>query len=143
VANDTPAPITSISFTWSGDMAQNQFMNCQFGGGESGTCSVTSSGGGTGSGTNKYTLCPGQSNCNSSQSGSFQIGATGMFSWSAFGPVASGDKFDISFASWANGDTQSPTVTPEPSSMLLYGTGLLLVGGILRRRMTQSVPAVA
>jgi PEP-CTERM motif len=134
VHNDTPNPVTSISFIWSGEMAQNQFMNCQFGGGESGSCTVTSSGGGIGSGTSQYTLCPGQSNCDSSQSGSFLIGATGKFSWSGFGPVASGGNFDISFASWANGDFQSPTVTPEPASMVLFGTGLFAIGGILRRR---------
>jgi hypothetical protein len=132
VHNDTPNTVTSISFTWSGDMAQNQTMNCQFGGGESGTCSVTSGGGGSGSGTTKYTLCPGQSNCDSSQSGSFLIGGTGTFSWSGFS-VASGSNFDISFASWANGDTQTPV--PEPGTMLLYGTGLSLIGGMLWLRL--------
>ena len=134
VDNNTPNPITSISFTFSGDMAQNQTMNCQFGGGESGTCTITSSGGGSGSGTTKYTLCPGQSNCDSSKSGSFPISATGTFSWTGFGPVAAGKDFDISFASWANGDTQTSIVTPEPISMLLFGSGLLAIGGVLRRR---------
>jgi hypothetical protein len=29
----------------------------------------------------------------------------------------------------------APTMTPEPASMLLYGTGIFLIGGILRRRL--------
>jgi PEP-CTERM motif len=140
ITNNTGSAINSISFTWSGMMAQNQFMSCQFGGGEPNTaaCTVTSSGGGSGSGTTKYSLCPGQPNCEPipPATGSTLIGATGTFTWSGFTSVAAGSNFDISFSSWANGDTQTPTVTPEPASMLLFGTGLLAVGGVLRRRLT-------
>jgi hypothetical protein len=142
ITNNTGGAINSISFTWSGMMAQNQFMSCQFGGTEPGTCTVTSSGGGSGSGTTKYSLCPGQLNCESipPANGNTLIGATGTFTWSGFTSVAAGSNFDISFSAWTNGDTQTPTVTPEPTSMLLFGTGLLAVGGVLRRRLT-GIPA--
>jgi len=33
---------------------------------------------------------------------------------------------------------KSLAATPEPTSMLLFGTGLLVVGGVLRRRRAQS-----
>jgi len=33
------------------------------------------------------------------------------------------------------GEAFSPTVTPEPGTMLLFGSGLLLVAGVLRRKL--------
>ncbi|MGC1672154.1 MAG: PEP-CTERM sorting domain-containing protein, partial [Candidatus Acidiferrales bacterium] len=33
------------------------------------------------------------------------------------------------------GEAFSTTVTPEPGTMLLFGSGLLLVAGVLRRRL--------
>ena len=35
-----------------------------------------------------------------------------------------------------SGDTVSPSITPEPSTLALLGTGLLFVGGTLRRRLS-------
>jgi hypothetical protein len=31
-------------------------------------------------------------------------------------------------------------MTPEPASMLLFGSGLLVIGGVLRRRKRKRVP---
>jgi hypothetical protein len=58
------------------------------------------------------------------------------------GRIIGGDSSNLQFVSGAY-IIAPPSPTPEPASMLLYGTGLLLVGGILRRRMTQSFPAIS
>lgn len=58
------------------------------------------------------------------------------------GRIFGGDTQNLSIVSGA--DINAPmSPTPEPASMLLYGTGLLLVGGLLRRHATQSFPAVS
>jgi hypothetical protein len=41
----------------------------------------------------------------------------------------------------AASDTVSASVTPEPSSMLLFGTGLLIAGGFVRRRFLSAKPS--
>ncbi|HSZ02082.1 MAG TPA: PEP-CTERM sorting domain-containing protein [Terriglobales bacterium] len=38
-------------------------------------------------------------------------------------------------ATLSAGEAFSPTVTPEPGTMLLFGSGLLLVAGVLRRKL--------
>jgi hypothetical protein len=50
------------------------------------------------------------------------------------GRVIGGDSVNSSIVS--GGEVNAPTVTPEPTSMLLFGTGLLALGGVLRRRTT-------
>ena len=48
-----------------------------------------------------------------------------------------GGKFLIDFSSWNTSANKGPTsVTPEPGAMLLFGTGLLALGAVLRRRLT-------
>jgi hypothetical protein len=40
-------------------------------------------------------------------------------------------------------DTVTASITPEPGSMLLFGTGLLIVGGFVRRRLLAQTPGIA
>jgi PEP-CTERM motif len=47
--------------------------------------------------------------------------------------IAAGATFDITFASW-NNDVFATTVVPEPNTMMLVGTGLILLGYGARRR---------
>jgi PEP-CTERM motif len=49
------------------------------------------------------------------------------------GRIIGGDTHNLSVVSGAS-IINTPTVTPEPGAMLLFGTGLLAMGGVLRRR---------
>ena len=62
---------------------------------------------------------------------------TVTYTWTATNGVsiAAGAKFDITFASWNNDAYATPPTSPvpEPSSMLLFGTGLSSAAYFLRR----------
>ena len=77
----------------------------------------------------------------SSTLSAFQDGSTGTFSITlnlgtgcVLDRVAAGEVCTSTSGPIQNGDTLSNT--PEPSSMLLFGTGLLACGVFLRRRLT-------
>jgi hypothetical protein len=59
----------------------------------------------------------------------------------ALGEDSKGRPFVVPFTE--AGLTDGPSPAPEPASMLLYGTGLFLIGGILRRRSARSVSAIS
>jgi PEP-CTERM motif len=60
------------------------------------------------------------------------------YSWSG-GSIAAGADFDITFASWQQGNsayvTPGSSPVPEPSSLILIATGLFSAAGLVRRRL--------
>lgn len=51
--------------------------------------------------------------------------------------IAAGDEFSILPYGWATGQEFDAQVTPEPSSLLLLGSGLLGLAGMLRRKLAR------
>jgi hypothetical protein len=66
------------------------------------------------------------------------------YNWIGLNIPASSD-FLITFASWNNAAFATPTtptpVIPEPASLALFGTGLTMIGGFLRRRRRSELDA--
>jgi hypothetical protein len=72
---------------------------------------------------------------------SFSVGSTAYIDFTTTGVTGATTDLSSLFSASA-GKTDSAklfggefTLTPEPSSILLFGTGLLALGGILRRRL--------
>jgi hypothetical protein len=64
------------------------------------------------------------------------------YSWSG-GSIAAGQYFDISFSSWnndayANGGANGGSSVPEPASITLLGSALLITVATLRKRFSRS-----
>lgn len=129
IDNDTASSTFTLNI--SGTLANNAFINCQENGGFANhDCSISGSLGTvdnpTGGGSAKYGPPAGQmTNWN------FSVMVT-------FTDVPVGTDFDLNFASWAHAGADTATVTPtspvpEPSSLLLLGSGLLGVGRVVRR----------
>ena len=120
VDDDISGTITGISFTWTGMVASNQFLNIQFGGGFSGTGTLspndlncTTCGGNDGH-TDYYDPDPGGN-------GSTLVSATTTYMWSGISPgIADGTVFEIQLSSFANGATGDTFGVPGPTA----GAGL-------------------
>jgi hypothetical protein len=135
IDNNTGMTITSLSIIFTGMVPENAVLTC--GGGGTGiqgsgpnpmsgnaSCTVNGQNGGTGVG-------PGGT-------GSTLVAFTADYKWSNIDWKA-GATFDLQIASFSNGATGSfstpPSPTPEPSTLLLLGSGLLGLGAVVRRRV--------
>ena len=144
VVNDTGSSVNSLTLFYAGTLDSNHVLDLQVNGWSSTTvpfvnCKITE---------NNSTVTNGCSNNTGSP-----VSLPAQLNWSVKSPagstangfgIAAGETFDLTVASFdtAHSDngcisgtsTCTPTTTPEPASMLLFGTGLLAVGGVLRRR---------
>jgi hypothetical protein len=128
VTNDFSTTQTSITFSWTGTIAENQFINIQENGAFTsaiGTLSpnnlLCTTCGGQSTSAQFFTPVPGGSG--STQGPVF----TETYTWTGVS-IAPGAEFDITFASFANGDT----TVPVPAPLIGHGLFVLLaVGGVL------------
>lgn len=121
VINNTGVTVTSFALVFTGNIASNQFIDCQTNGGFSGAgCSITGPSGTVGK------------NAQYGPGGTFPatITFTGL-------NIAPGATFDIVFSSFANGATGSVTgvPAPEPGTLLLLAISLVGIGALLRKQM--------
>ncbi len=135
ITNDTSS--TSITFTLTGTLANNAYLNCQTSGGFSNhACTISGYGTVNNLGTVSNPTGGGAAQYGppSGESSTWPYGVTITFSG-----VSIGSTFDLNFSSFAHAGADTALVvpvalTPEPSTLLLLGTGLLGLGGVLKRR---------
>jgi len=134
ITNNTGATVTSMSVIFSGMLPANAVLTC--GGGGTG---IQGSGPKPMSGKASCSV-NGKSKAGPGGTGSTLVAFTADYDWSNI-DWASGAVFDLQIASFSNHATGTfstpptpPTPTPEPSSLLLLGSGLLGLGIVIRRR---------
>jgi hypothetical protein len=131
VTNDTGGPVSQITLVYSGSLASNQFLDCHYGGAFSGTCTINESDGDSFTGN----VSAGESKSDVNPA----LPVTFIFNLST--PIAAGGTFDITWASFANGDTgcigttSSCTPVSESATLPLLGCGLLGLAGLAKRRL--------
>ena len=146
LVNDTGSQVNSLTLYYAGTLDSNHFLDLQVNGWNSSTvpfvnCTITENNGTVTNG------CSVNTGMNPSLPAKLNWSDTPPASTTAEGfGIAAGEKFDLTIASFdtSNSDngcisgtpTCTPRVTPEPTSMLLFGTGLLALGAVLRRRLT-------
>ncbi|MFZ0333736.1 MAG: PEP-CTERM sorting domain-containing protein [Candidatus Acidiferrales bacterium] len=134
ITNNTGVTISSLNIIFAGDIPENGFVTC--GGGGTG---IQGSGPKPTSGNAACTVNGMTGNVGPGGSGSTLVAFTADVHWSNI-DWASGTTFDLQIASFANGATGSfstpSSPTPEPSSLLLLGSGLLGLGAIVRKSGT-------
>jgi hypothetical protein len=137
VKDDISGTITSISIALTGTIASNQFLTIQFGGGISGTATLspndvncTTCGGNDGH-ADFFDPSPGGN-------GSTQVPVTDVFTWSGIS-LTNGTVFEIQFSSFANGANVHTVGVPGPIEGagipgLIAGLGALGLLGWRRKR---------
>lgn len=147
VLNDTGSTVTSFSLTLN-DTFTKSTPSVTFCSGSSGPlCDNFQANKGSGApGTASEALSgPDFSSCtNGTPMGGFPCASTGgqaaanftpgsvTFDWSGLN-IGAGKTFDISFASWNNTTFTTPSPVPEPGTLTMFGTGLLVIAGLGRR----------
>jgi hypothetical protein len=135
VINNTGSPLTSLTLFFNGSLASNAFLNCQSNGqfaGGNASCTIFS----------PSSVNLGSTTGTGLASGSYE------FMWTFNTAVAAGATFNINWASFAHttdtgcigGAATSNCVStvstvPEPSSLLLLGTGLVTGAAGLRKKI--------
>lgn len=126
VVNDTGSTANTITFAFTGSLASNEFLNCQTNGAFSGaSCTVTPTPGGTPAGCTSTDSNPTNTQDNPCLPVTFTFTGLG---------ISKNSDFDITFASFGNGASGQTIVTPEPATLVLFGTGLFGIVGFARRK---------
>ena len=131
IVNNTGSTVTTITLTFTGSLASNQFLNCQTNGGfAQASCTVTPAPSGA-AGCSSGDSNP--SNTNNNPCDPVTVTFSGL-------NIAPGQTFDLTFASFGNGDTGSVTGTGVPEfsrilTLLLTGLVGLSLFGFLQKRL--------